>query len=248
MQAILREINGVIGVTGSFYCSTDGRVVEHALPEQFDAARVALAARLIRQTFLALETSGQRVAEADLLFSHSRLILKNLRDGVLAILCAPTISTPLLNLNVNLAVKKIAAELKQSKASAAGPDAVPPPVPAPAASMPQPQPAQPAARPLPQIEPEKRQSAEEHARASDAPTVELVDGKFFDQLTRELAHIIGPAASLIIEEEISALKETPATFPKARAAELVERVCPSIRDEAKRVKFQQAMLAVIRKL
>jgi predicted regulator of Ras-like GTPase activity (Roadblock/LC7/MglB family) len=248
MQAILREINGVIGVTGSFYCSTDGSVVEHALPEQFDAARVALAGRVVNQTFLALETSGQRVTEADLQFSHSRLILKNLRSGVLAILCAPTISIPLLNLNANLAVKKIAAELKQSRASAPGLDAAPPPVPAPAASMPQPQPAQPAARPLPQIEPEKRQIDEERAPTSVVPTLEIVDSRFFDQLIRELARVIGPAASLIIEEEISALKETQATFPKARAAELVERVSLGIRDETKRVKFQQAMLAVIRKL
>ena len=248
MQAILREINGVVGVTGSFFCSTDGSVVEHALPEQFDAARVALAGRLVNQTFLALETSGQRVTEADLLFSHSRLILKNLRYGVLAILCTPNLNVPLLNLHANLAVKKIAAELKQSKASAPGLDAVPPPVPAPTASMPQPQPAQPAARPLPQIEPEKRQSTEERAPTSVAPTLEIVDSKFFDQLIRELARVIGPAASLIIEEEISALKETQATFPKARAAELVERASLGIRDETKRVKFQQAMLAVIRAL
>jgi predicted regulator of Ras-like GTPase activity (Roadblock/LC7/MglB family) len=248
MEAILKEINGVIGVTGSFFCSTDGSVVEHALPEQFDAARVALAGRVVNQTFLALETSGQRVTEADLLFSHSRLILKNLRSGVLAILCAPTINIALLNLNANLAVKKIAAELKQSKTSAPTLDAVPPPVPAPAASMPQPQPAQPAARPLPQIEPEKRQIDEERAPTSVVPTLEIVDSRFFDQLIRELARVIGPAASLIIEEEISALKETQATFPKARTAELVERASLGIRDETKRVKFRQIMVEAIRKL
>ena len=248
MEAILREINRVIGVTGSFFYSNDGTIFAQALPEEFDAARVALAARLVRQTFLALETSGQRVAEADLLFSQKRLILKNLRDGVLAILCAPTLNVPLLNLNANLAAKKIAAELKQPRARAPGPDAVPAPIPAPAASMPPPQPAQSTTAPLSQIEPEKQPSTEELARASIAPASEIVGSQFFDQLTRELARVIGPAASLIVEEEISALKETQAAFPKARAAELIERVCSGMRDETKRAKFQQTMLAVIHKL
>lgn len=248
MEAILGEINGVIGVTGSIIYSNDGSVLAQALPEQFDTVRVALVGRVINQTFLALETSGQRVTEVDLRFGPSRLILKNLRYGVLAILCVATINIPLLNLNANLAAKKIAAELKQSKASVPGPDAISPFVPAPAVSMPQSQSAQPVARSLSQIEQEKEPSTVEFERASVTPTPERVDSKFFDQLSRELARVIGPAASMIIEEEINALKETHATFPKARIAELVEHVCPSIRDEAKRVKFQQVMLAVIRKL
>lgn len=235
MEAILRELNSVVGVTGSFVCLNDASVAGCVLPDSFDAARVGLAARVASQTFLALETSGQRVVEADLTFEQARVILRNVRGGILVILCARQINLPLLNLTANLAAKKIATELTPPKARPPAPVAAA----APTGSAPQPQ-ATPAA-PLPVIEPAIGQSTE---IVAEPP--EPVDGKFFDQLTRELARIMGPAASLVIEDEISALKETRATFPKARVAELVERASGSIRDETKRVQFQRVMAEVIR--
>jgi predicted regulator of Ras-like GTPase activity (Roadblock/LC7/MglB family) len=153
MEAILKEINSVIGVTGSFVCLSDGSISARALPDSFDAASVTLAARLISQTFLALETSGQRVTEADLTFAQNRVILKNLRGGVLAILCARNINLPLLNLQVNVAAKKLTEELRALRAPAKEPIAAPspaPPVPAPvSAAPPVPEP-MPVAPPVPQ--------------------------------------------------------------------------------------------------
>ena len=130
MEAILKEINGVIGVTGSFVCLSDGSIAARALPDSFDAARVALAARVASQTFHALDTSGLRVAEADLTFGQGRLLLKNLRGGILVILCARNINLPLLNLTANVAVKKLTAELKPAKPPAATPAEKPTPPPA----------------------------------------------------------------------------------------------------------------------
>ncbi|MCI0474705.1 MAG: hypothetical protein L0Y55_00505 [Anaerolineales bacterium] len=112
MEAILKEINSVVGVTGSFVCLNDGSVVAHALPDSFGADSVALAARVATQTFHALEISGRHIAEADLTFEQGRLILKNLRDGILVIICARNINLPFLNLTANVAAKKIADELK----------------------------------------------------------------------------------------------------------------------------------------
>jgi predicted regulator of Ras-like GTPase activity (Roadblock/LC7/MglB family) len=133
MEAILKEINGVIGVTGSFVCLNDASIAAQAVPASFDAAGVALAARIANQTFQALETSGQRIAEADLSFDQARVVLKNLRVGVLVILCARTINLPLLNLTANAAIRKLTEELKPVKASVKVPAAAPPasePVPA----------------------------------------------------------------------------------------------------------------------
>ncbi|MBI5305796.1 MAG: MarR family transcriptional regulator [Chloroflexi bacterium] len=75
-----------------------------------------------------------------------------------------------------------------------------------------------------------------------------VDAQFFDWVAREFARVIGPMASIIIEDEIAALGETREQFPRDRIAELVEDISAEVRDDAKRLRFQQIMLDAIRKL
>jgi predicted regulator of Ras-like GTPase activity (Roadblock/LC7/MglB family) len=143
MEPALKEINAVLGVIGSFVCRADGAVAARAMPDAYDDARLQLAARVASQTLEALETSGQRVAEADFNFFKGRLLIRNLRGGTLFILCARTINLPLLNLTVNVAVKKIAADFKPAKPPA------PEPPPAPAIIAPAPAPIAPAPKPAP---------------------------------------------------------------------------------------------------
>ncbi len=88
------------------------------------------------QTFQALALSGQHVAEAALLFSDGRLILKNFRGGTLVILCTRNINVPLLNLTANLAVKKLVAETRSTKPAVQTSADVKPTAPAPAAARP----------------------------------------------------------------------------------------------------------------
>jgi predicted regulator of Ras-like GTPase activity (Roadblock/LC7/MglB family) len=131
MEAILKEINSVVGVTGSFVCSDDGNVTAQALPASFSADSIALAARVATQTFHALEISGRHIPEADLTFEQGSLILKNLRGAILVIVCARNINLPFLNLTANVAAKKIADELKAPVAapvSTPAPEPITPPV------------------------------------------------------------------------------------------------------------------------
>ena len=145
METTLKEINAVLGVTGSFVCRSDGSLAAQAMPERFDGGRLELAARVASQTFQALEVSRQHVAEADLLYGQDRLLLKNLRGGILVILCARNLSIPLLNLTANVAVKRLSAELRSAEtvtapaappshptAAAPAPVIPPPPSPTPA--------------------------------------------------------------------------------------------------------------------
>lgn len=87
----------------------------------------------------------------------------------------------------------------------------------------------------------------ELAAGSEIPS-EIVNDKFFPQLTHELILVLGALADIIIDEEVSGMGESRERFPKARAPELVERVSTSIRNEQKRIKFQQVMLDSLRKL
>lgn len=81
-----------------------------------------------------------------------------------------------------------------------------------------------------------------------APSELTVDGNFFAQMEHELTKVMGPVATLIIDDEVAALGAAKDVFPRDRLAELVEKVSSEITDEAKRDSFQQTMLEAIRPL
>ncbi len=108
MDAILKEINAMSGVQGSFVCDEEGRTLARALPEIYDDEMLAQAGRVAAQTTTGLWMAKQRpVGEIDLLFSGGRLIIKGLDSACLCILCTPRLNLPLLNMTANVAVKKL---------------------------------------------------------------------------------------------------------------------------------------------
>jgi predicted regulator of Ras-like GTPase activity (Roadblock/LC7/MglB family) len=134
VESILKDINAVVGVTGSFVCNQEGQVVARALPAVFDEATLSLVGRTATQTVAGLQTLRRRKAgDLDLLYGGGRVLVKNLRYGCLCILCVPRINVPLLNLTANVAARKLSAMLREQ------------------VSVPQPTPAQPdeADRPAP---------------------------------------------------------------------------------------------------
>lgn len=112
MQALLKDIYKVVGVLGAWVCDRDGAVLAQISAEDFEAAQAQAAARVIGQTFRALDTTGHAVEEVDLSYGKGRLLLKNLRGGVLAIVCARNVNLPLLNLTASVAVQKLSEQLK----------------------------------------------------------------------------------------------------------------------------------------
>ncbi len=115
MEDDLKDINSLMGVVGSFVCGPDGDLIAHAMPEPYDAERLSLTAHVISRTLQALDASGQRTTELDLLYDGGRLIFKTSRSATLAVLCTRNINVPLLNMTANVAIKKIAAQLKPSR-------------------------------------------------------------------------------------------------------------------------------------
>ncbi len=75
-----------------------------------------------------------------------------------------------------------------------------------------------------------------------------VDGTFFAQMEHELTKVMGPIATLIINDEMAALGAAKDSFPRDRVAELVAKVSTEITDEGKRASFQQIMREVIETL
>lgn len=114
METALQEINAVAGVNGSFACASNGKIIAQVMPSTYEPAKLSAVARLAVQTFNALELSRQRVSDVDLVFTQQRLILKNLRGGILVILCARNINIPLLNMTAKQAVESLSAALSGS--------------------------------------------------------------------------------------------------------------------------------------
>ncbi len=222
MENNLAEINALLGVIGSFVCDGDGKVVSRSLPDTYGDDQLSLTSRVVAQTLQALEVSGQRVTDMDLHFEGCRLILKNLRGGTLAILCARNINLPLLNMTASVAAKKIASQLK-TKAAATPASAAPAgkavAVPAPATPAPTPAgpaPSAPAVPPAASYTPAPAAPTVDDSAAVTAPTVpavpathvepatlaareELLAPPLFQELYQEACRIMGESKSYRVD-------------------------------------------------
>jgi predicted regulator of Ras-like GTPase activity (Roadblock/LC7/MglB family) len=116
MEDILKDINAVVGVTGSFVCNGEGQVSASALPNLFDETILSTVGRTMAQTMAGLATARRRkIGDIDLIYDQGRLIAKNLGEGCLCILCVRHINVPLLNLTANVAAKKLKAQIAKKK-------------------------------------------------------------------------------------------------------------------------------------
>jgi predicted regulator of Ras-like GTPase activity (Roadblock/LC7/MglB family) len=120
MKDLLKDINAVAGVTGSFVCNSEGQVLASDLPSLFDEAILSAVGRTVAQTMAGLAAIRRRkIGDIDLVYSQGRFIAKNLGEGCLCILCVRHVNVPLLNLTANVAAKKLTATVAERTEMAA---------------------------------------------------------------------------------------------------------------------------------
>jgi chromosome segregation ATPase len=81
-------------------------------------------------------------------------------------------------------------------------------------------------------------NAEVTSNAADEAR-EAVSPGFFDSVTKELAEINGPLASMIIRDHVTALGESIEKFPKKRVTELAKILSEEITDEKVKIGFRK---------
>jgi predicted regulator of Ras-like GTPase activity (Roadblock/LC7/MglB family) len=114
METILKDINAVVGVTGSFVCDGEGQIVAKLMPNVFDDNLLSPVGRTIAQTIAGLKIAQRcNIGDIDLVYDEGRLIVKSVDEGCLCILCVKRVNTPLLNLTVNVAAKKLEEKFKE---------------------------------------------------------------------------------------------------------------------------------------
>ena len=75
-----------------------------------------------------------------------------------------------------------------------------------------------------------------------------VDPGFLDFLEQRLTQIIGPVASVVLDEEIRAMGEERKQFPLDKASLLVDKISHDIDDDGQRLEFQKNALAALRRI
>jgi predicted regulator of Ras-like GTPase activity (Roadblock/LC7/MglB family) len=110
MQEILQHINSVDGVIGSAVLSQKGDLLAHNFPALIDATTLKKTAALMLECSYGLLIS-QTLELLDLRYSGGRIIVKTFSGSMLFLLCATTINLQLLTITLNLAVKKLEAQL-----------------------------------------------------------------------------------------------------------------------------------------
>lgn len=106
MQDILRHINNVEGVIGSAVFSEKGAVLTQAFPPLIDSEALKSAARITLECIHGLQIA-QTLEVLDLRYAEGRVIIKSFPGAMLYLLCAKNINLQVLNITLNLAVKKL---------------------------------------------------------------------------------------------------------------------------------------------
>jgi predicted regulator of Ras-like GTPase activity (Roadblock/LC7/MglB family) len=124
MEKILKDINAMQGVLGSFICDNKGKILAAAMPSSIDESMLANVGRIITQTLGGLATTHRRkISDSDLVFGQGRFITKKLGESYLCILCVRNINVPLFDLTVNVAAKKLtemSSDLKRIEVQESG--------------------------------------------------------------------------------------------------------------------------------
>jgi predicted regulator of Ras-like GTPase activity (Roadblock/LC7/MglB family) len=127
MDSILKEINAVSGVSGSFVCDETGEVMASAMPSVFDAETTHTVGRTAAQTLSSLQMARRRkIGEMDLVYAGGRVIVKAMPRGYLIVLCIRNVNVPLLNLIANMALKRLATAMSKPRENTPAPQPVRP--------------------------------------------------------------------------------------------------------------------------
>lgn len=84
----------------------------------------------------------------------------------------------------------------------------------------------------------------EHPEVTAGPPV---DAATLGHIQAAFARLMGPLASVLMEEAIEGLGEDARTFPRHQLPALIEALAEQLTDDGKRVHFQQAMLDLLKR-
>jgi len=116
MENILKEINELTGVRGSFLCDVNGKVLSTAMPESY-AKAVENIGREVFQVIALLQMLGEDTDILDFLFSDGRILVNGMKDLSLIVFCEPDVDISMLRLKSNVSLAEIRRNVRFKKHS-----------------------------------------------------------------------------------------------------------------------------------
>jgi predicted regulator of Ras-like GTPase activity (Roadblock/LC7/MglB family) len=110
MDKVLAEINALDGVVGSFICDNHGNVIINTVPVNLNIAALRGISRQITQAIAA--RMQNIIHEIDLTYEGFRVLIRDLHQAALVVLCKPDIDIALLRLTLNVNFSKSDIETK----------------------------------------------------------------------------------------------------------------------------------------
>lgn len=134
VRGTLTTLKDIAGITGSFVCTREGRLVAREIPALFEDAVLAEAGSRLLRVSETFASNGDELETAVVRYGEHRLYLKAIPGGLLCIVVSGPVNMPALRMAANLVGRRI------SPAVARAQDELPPePAPAaPAAAPPAP--------------------------------------------------------------------------------------------------------------
>ena len=125
VRASLATLKDVAGITGSFVCMPDGRLVAREIPELFDDGVLTEAGSRMIRFREAFAAGGDELEMGVIRFRDHRIYMKAVGSSLLLILAEGDVNMPALRMAANLVGRRIAPAVARAEAE-------PPPVRAPA--------------------------------------------------------------------------------------------------------------------
>jgi predicted regulator of Ras-like GTPase activity (Roadblock/LC7/MglB family) len=124
MQTDLASLQSTVpGVLGSMAVDGEGRILASAFPPSFEPARLQAAATLVADRAVALDGALGAVGTVDLRFASSRLVVRAAGPARLVVLCAPSVSLPLLSMALGGVARRLGQDA--GRVAPASPPAAP---------------------------------------------------------------------------------------------------------------------------
>jgi hypothetical protein len=112
-QRLLRVLEDVAGVTGSFITSHSGDLLIHAMPGYFDLEELKLTACRVTRILQCGAANGLESEDAVFDFGQGRLLVREFVRGYLCVLCGPSVNMRSLRLTARLVARGMPAEIDQ---------------------------------------------------------------------------------------------------------------------------------------
>lgn len=116
MQEILHQISAIDGVIGTSLFNEQGKILAHACPPLLDIEQLGKAASTILDCVNGLQIA-QSAQGLDLRFAEGRIIVRALPGAYLCVPCAKNVNLSMVNITLNLAMKKLAQSLPKTPAA-----------------------------------------------------------------------------------------------------------------------------------